>query len=205
MIICTAMKTPALPKPNDVRTHIILHGQQIMARKGFSAVGLNEILAAAGVPKGSFYHYFGSKDAFGEAMLKAYFDAYHADTDSILKTPGLTMTERLMRYWQSWRENQSYSECQGKCLAVKLGAEVADLSEPMRIALNEGSAGVIDRLASAIEVGVREGSLSIDGEPTDVAQSLYQLWLGASVMAKIQRSMQPFDSAMAATKLTLHL
>lgn len=205
VISCTAMKTPASSKPNDVRTHILLNGQRSMARKGFSAVGLNEILTAAGVPKGSFYHYFGSKDAFGEAMLKAYFDAYLADTDTILETPGLNMAERLMRYWQSWRENQSYSECQGKCLAVKLGAEVADLSEPMRMALNEGTAGVIDRLANAIKAGIAEGSLSTSGEPIDIAQSLYQLWLGASVMAKIQRSMQPFDSALSATRQALHI
>ena len=42
-----------------------------MGRKGYSGVGLTEILTAAGVPKGSFYHYFASKDAFGEAMVAA--------------------------------------------------------------------------------------------------------------------------------------
>lgn len=54
----------------DVRQHILDTAKPIMLRKGFSAVGLNEILQAAGVPKGSFYHYFGSKEAFGEALLE---------------------------------------------------------------------------------------------------------------------------------------
>ena len=62
----------------NVRDSILATGQRIMAGKGYSAVGLNEILTAAGVPKGSFYHYFGSKDAFGEAMLEAYFEDYLA-------------------------------------------------------------------------------------------------------------------------------
>ena len=44
---------------SDVRGSILEAGQRIMAGKGFSAVGLNEILAGAGVPKGSFYHYLG--------------------------------------------------------------------------------------------------------------------------------------------------
>jgi TetR/AcrR family transcriptional repressor of nem operon len=44
----------------DVRDKILATGQRIMGGKGFSAVGLNEVLTAAGVPKGSFYHYFGS-------------------------------------------------------------------------------------------------------------------------------------------------
>jgi len=189
----------------DTRDNILASGQRLMAGKGFSAVGLNEILATAGVPKGSFYHYFGSKDAFGEALLEAYFDDYLADIDKTLARPGLTMAQRLMRYFSDWQESQSFLDCQGKCLAVKLGAEVADLSETMRAAMNRGTAGIVARLAAAIEAGAADGSLSVDGEPALVAQSLYQLWLGASVMVKIVRSLQPFESAMNTTRQILHL
>ncbi len=52
----------------DSRSTILATGQRIMSRKGFSGVGLTEILKDAGVPKGSFYHYFASKDAFGEEI-----------------------------------------------------------------------------------------------------------------------------------------
>ena len=176
-----------------------------MAEKGFSAVGLNEVLAEAGVPKGSFYYYFGSKEAFGEAMLAAYFEAYLTDLDEMLRQPGLTMAERLMSYLQHWQDTQSFFDCRGKCLAVKLGAEVADFSEAMRAALKRGTTGIISRLSAAIETGVAEGSLSIDGDPTGVAHSLYHLWLGASVMVKIVRNTQPFESAMTTTRQILHL
>jgi TetR/AcrR family transcriptional repressor of nem operon len=168
-------------------------------------VGLNEILTAAGVPKGSFYHYFGSKDAFGEALLERYFEDYLADLDETLRRPGLTMAQRLMDYWRQWQENQSFLNCQGKCLAVKLGAEVADLSEAMRSALERGTSEITNRLGRAIEAGAAEGSLSINDDPDDVAQSLYQLWLGASVMTKIVRSIQPFETAMTMTRQILHL
>ena len=176
-----------------------------MAGKGFSAVGLNEILTETGVPKGSFYHYFASKDAFGEALLDRYFDDYLSGMDDTLRRPGLTMAQRLLNYFQDWQEAQSFLDCQGKCLAVKLGAEVADLSEPMRLALKQGTAGITSRLARAIESGVSEGSLSVDGDPARVAESLYQLWLGASVMVKIVRNRQPFESALASTRQMLHL
>lgn len=199
------MNISASPEASDVRENILATGQRIMAGKGFSAVGLNEILTAAQVPKGSFYHYFGSKDAFGEAMLEAYFKDYLADLDRTLNQPGFNMAQRLMNYWQSWQETQSFFDCQGKCLAVKLGAEVADLSESMRQALKRGTSGIIDRLARAIEAGVAEGSLAIDDPPDGVAQSLYQLWLGASVMVKIVRSTQPFETAMRTTHQILHL
>lgn len=190
---------------NPVRDSILAHGQRIMAGKGFSAVGLNEILAAARVPKGSFYHYFGSKEAFGEALLERYFADYLAYLDATLNAPDQNMAQRLMAYWQNWQDTQSFHDCQGKCLAVKLGAEVADLSEAMRLALARGTSGITRRLARAIEDGVAEGSLTIEGSPAEVAQSLYQLWLGASVMVKIARDTQPFVTAMATTRHILHL
>ncbi len=199
------MNNPASQDRSDVRGSILQTGRRIMASKGFSAVGLNEILAGAGVPKGSFYHYFGSKDAFGEAMLTVYFEEYLADLDEILRRPGMTMAQRLMAYLQQWQETQSFFDCQGKCLAVKLGAEVADLSEAMRAVLKHGTSGITQRLKHAIESGAAEGSLSIVGEPAGVAQSLYQLWLGASVMVKIVRNTKPFESAMMTTRQILHL
>lgn len=187
----------------DVRQGILATAQAIMAAKGFSAVGLNEILAAAGVPKGSFYHYFGSKDAFGEALLKNYFDNYLAGVDEIFATSSLTFADRLIAYFRQWQENQGALDCQGKCLAVKLGAEVADLSEAMRAVLKNGTAGIIGRLTEAIENGIADGSLTISEDPRSLAETLYHLWLGASLRAKIVRSTQPFDSAMVATQRLL--
>ncbi|MEA5103517.1 TetR/AcrR family transcriptional regulator [Pantoea sp. S18] len=199
------MTTSSQLHSNEIRDHILATGQRIMAGKGFSAVGLNEILTDAGVPKGSFYHYFSSKEAFGVDMLARYFDDYLAELDATLSQPGLTMAQRLMNYWQLWRESQSFSDCQGKCLAVKLGAEVADLSDSMRGTLQTGTAGIIARLAEALEAGVEEGSLVIDDKPSLVAESLYQLWVGASVMVKIVRNTGPFDSAMSMTQKIIRI
>lgn len=174
-----------------------------MSRKGFSGVGLMEILAEAGVPKGSFYHYFKSKDAFGEALLDAYFDDYLAAMDAILAKPGLTGAERLMLYFANWQENQGAVDCQGRCLAVKLGAEVSDLSEPMRLALKGGTNGIIGRMQIMIEAGLTDGSLRTQANAADLASTLYFQWLGASVMVKIQRQLEPFEKAMEATRSAL--
>ncbi|MFH8803821.1 TetR/AcrR family transcriptional regulator [Streptomyces sp. NPDC017936] len=196
---------PTTARSTDTRRSILDVAQRIMARKGYSAVGINEVLAEAGVPKGSFYHYFTSKDAFGEALLKNYFDEYVSDMDRVLAQPGKAAAERLMAYWQQWRETQSLDECQGKCLAVKLGAEVADLSETMRLAMKAGTGAIVDRIERAIAGGLEDGSIVIDGDPRGTAQALYDMWLGASVMAKIHRSLAPLDTAMTTTRHLLHL
>jgi TetR/AcrR family transcriptional repressor of nem operon len=199
------MQKTTTTEPSEVREHIVAVGQRIMAGKGFSAVGLNEILTAAGVPKGSFYYYFASKDAFGVALLEKYFEDYLAELDATFRQADVTMAEGLVGYFDRWRSNQLQADCQGKCLVVKLGAEVSDLSEPMRLALKQGTAGIVARLASAIERGQAERSLAVDDQPDSVAESLYQLWLGASVMAKITRDASPFDAAMRTTKALLNL
>lgn len=188
----------------DTRQGILDTAHRIVGAKGFSGVGLNEILAAAGVPKGSFYHYFGSKEAFGEALLEDYFEDYFADIDATFAEPGLNHAERLMNYWRKWQATQGSIDYQRKCLAVKLAAEVSDLSEPMRLALKSGTTGIIDRVAGAIEAGVSEGSLTVEGLPRATAETLYHLWLGASLMAKIERDDAPFDAAMRTTRTILN-
>jgi len=193
------MSPPPATDTLDVRDKILATGQRIMGGKGFSAVGLNEVLSAAGVPKGSFYHYFGSKEAFGEALLEDYFAAYLADMDRIFSQPRKSRAQQLDAYFKAWMDNQSFEDCQGKCLAVKLGAEVADLSQSMRATLQRGTAGIIGRLAQVLDAGVQEGSLVFSGTPQAVAQSLYELWLGASLMVKIVRKRQPFDNALRTT------
>jgi TetR/AcrR family transcriptional repressor of nem operon len=187
----------------DTRRGILDTAHGIVGAKGFSGVGLNEILVAAGVPKGSFYHYFGSKEAFGEALLADYFEAYLADIDATLAEPGLSHAERLMNYWRKWQATQGSIDYQRKCLAVKLAAEVSDLSEPMRLALKRGTAGIIDRVTGAIQAGVAEGSLKVEAEPRATAETLYHLWLGASLMAKIERTEAPFEAAMTTTRRIL--
>ena len=172
----------------------------IVGRKGFSAVGLNEILQAADVPKGSFYHHFNSKDAFGVVLLDTYFDNYVQGMEHLFDQPGLTQLAKLMRYWQCWIDNQTGCTDAGKCLAVKLGAEVSDLSEPMRQALQRGTSRTIGLLAVAMQRGIEDGSLLLAHSPQHLAHQLYALWLGASVMCKITRTPAPFDEALLLTR-----
>jgi len=196
---------PTSAGSTDTRRSILDAAQRIMAHKGYAAVGINEVLAEAKVPKGSFYHYFASKDAFGEAMMKSYFQEYLADMDRVLGQRDVSAAERLMAYWQQWYETQSLDECHGRCLAVKLGAEVADLSESMRLALKEGTTAIVDRLEKVIDQGLKDDSLTIAGDARSLAEVLYDMWLGASVMAKIHRERGPMDTTMVATRRLLGL
>ncbi|MCD9119637.1 TetR/AcrR family transcriptional regulator [Cupriavidus sp. UGS-1] len=189
----------------DVRQHILDTAKPIMLRKGFSAVGLNEILQAAGVPKGSFYHYFGSKEAFGEALLESYFTDYLTHLEQMLVRGEGDHGQRLLRYWTVWQNAQKADDPEGKCLAVKLGAEVCDLSQAMRGVLERGTGQIVQRLGACIEAALRDGSLRGIDDPYELAATLYQLWLGATLLGKFRQDGKPFALAMAATRQLLKL
>lgn len=188
--------------PDDVRQHLLETGQAIILGKGFTAVGLAELLAAAGVPKGSFYYYFQSKEQFGEALLEAYFSTCLQTLDARLRADGTPARERLMGYFRNWQASYDQSPCQEQCLMVKLGAEVSDLSEAMRSALRRGTDAVIHRLAACLAEGVADGSIPA-GTPPGAVEALYELWLGASLLTKVRRNPSALAAAMAATEVLL--
>ena len=187
---------------DNTRQHILETGHRIIAGKGFASVGLNEILTSAGVPKGSFYHYFESKEQYGQALLQEYFDHYLADLDELFAADAASGHERLMRYWQRWMGKQLDACAEQKCLVVKLAGEVADLSDAMRITLRDGTDQVVQRIARAIDEGVGDGSIPrLDALPT--AQMLYQMWLGASLLGKLHRDTAALENAMVYTRKLL--
>jgi TetR/AcrR family transcriptional repressor of nem operon len=176
-----------------------------MGKKGFTAVGLSEILSEANVPKGSFYYYFQSKDAFGEALLETYFATYLQEINATLIENERPVAERLMAYWNNWLETQAGTAPEYYCLVVKLGAEVSDLSEAMRLILDQGTRQVIERIAMCIDLGVADGSLPKNLHSHETAEMLYQLWLGATLLAKTAHNRRPLESAMTVTRKILKL
>jgi TetR/AcrR family transcriptional repressor of nem operon len=189
----------------DVRQHILDQGKAIITRKGFAGVGLNEILTAADVPKGSFYHYFKSKELFGEALLADYVEQYRLDMDALLSQPGKSAAASLMAYWASWFDDGADGSCGCRCLVVKLSSEVADMSEPMRLALLDGTNRIIARLATTLQQGQADGSLPVVDDAQQTAQTLYQLWLGAAMLTKLRREPSALQAAWQATLAMLHL
>ena len=189
----------------DVKQHILDTGRRIILGKGFSAVGLNEILSTAQVPKGSFYHYFKSKESFGEALVDSYLLDYLAQVDSLLRPDGTPAAVRLLRYWRSWMTAGDSGAAECNCLVVKLSGEVSDMSEAMRAALLRGTDQIIERLADCLAQGIRDGSLASSMDARHSALTLYEMWLGAALLTKVRRERSPLDAALAATLSLLNL
>ncbi len=201
------------PEYQDTRHQLLATGRTMMQARGFTAVGLSELLGAAKVPKGSFYHYFKSKEQFGVELLHYYFDDYLQQLSNLLEQGSGDGRSRLLGYFRQWLSDASGADgqcdnsdgrCEVSCLVVKLSAEVADLSEPMRAALAAGSGRIIAALATAIDAGRADGSLAnADVSASQQAESLYGLWLGASLLTKLRREPSALEGAMRLTEQQL--
>lgn len=189
----------------DTRQHILDCGHRLVARKGFIGVGLAELLTTAGVPKGSFYHYFASKEGFGEALLEAYFAQYLTRLDALFQRADLSGAQCLHIYFSRWIETQQGEEAANYCLIVKLAAEVADLSDAMRAIMLSGTEQILGRLADVLARGQQDGSIGNQEPPHELAQWLYEAWLGASLLAKLRRDGSAFATVMQRTRLLLTL
>ncbi|MEN6670104.1 TetR/AcrR family transcriptional regulator [Psychrobacter sp. B38] len=176
----------------DTKTHLLETGYQLIAKKGFTGVGIKQILDTAGIPKGSFYHYFASKEAFGEAIISNYFTDYKRRLDAIA-SQDINAQQKLYNYFQNWYDTQQNGCDYKKCLVVKLSAEVADMSEPMRIALNAGYQQTINWLAQQIKAGWADNSVPhLDNVAAEsMAKRWYFAWLGASLIAKTSQTNTP--------------
>ena len=86
---------------------------------------------------------------------------------------------------------------------VKLGAEVCDLSEDMRGVLEEGTALIIQRIKRCVEQGMADCSITSTQDAETLAESLYQLWLGASLLVKVRNTTAAFDTALMTSERLL--
>ncbi|HGY1777307.1 TPA: TetR/AcrR family transcriptional regulator [Citrobacter amalonaticus] len=184
----------------DTREHLLATGEHLCMQRGFTGMGLSELLKTAGVPKGSFYHYFRSKEAFGVAMLGRHFAGYHQRLAVHFDTGPGNYRDRILAYYQETLNQFCQQGIISGCLTVKLSAEVCDLSEDMRTAMDQGAGKIMLILAQALEKGRDSHCLTFAGEPLQQAQILYALWLGANLQAKISRSATPLENALAHVK-----
>lgn len=204
----TPAVTPSLKKSDAKRLHILQTGLKLVMSKGFVGVGLQEILKNCGIPKGSFYHYFESKQAFGCELVNYYIADYQTRLNVLWQSDFVqdqSAYHKLIHYFQLWI-NDSLSGCgwADSCLIVKLAAEVADLSEDMRLIMAQGVEDLTTQITALLNAGFDDGSIKKQPNAATAAQVLYQMWLGAALLSKLQKNKTPLQHALHATQLMLN-
>lgn len=166
-------------------------GVAALTEKGFSATGIDEILRQAGVPKGSFYHYFASKEAFvGEAII--VYGAYFArKLDHFLTNEDLPPLERLAAFIDDAERGMKRFAFRRGCLIGNLGQEMSALPESLRARLGAVFADWEQRTADCLREAQQAGVIDARQDCARLAQFFWIGWEGAVLRAKLQREPGP--------------
>ena len=175
-----------MPKPNH-KDALLDAGLAAFHRRGYHATGVQEIVSSAGVPKGSFYSHFESKDALGLAVLARYWED-RAKARALLRDASLPGLERLDRYFAAL----GYSE--DGCLIGNFTAELAQL-DAFRQDLSRLWRRWTDMLSQCLADGQRDGSVRTDVPVAELARTVLALWEGAVLSAKVERGPKPLNIA----------
>lgn len=178
---------------NDTRNLIIQTGADLIGTKGFGATGINGILTVAGVPKGSFYHYFSSKNDFGLAIIDTFAEEYDAKLDRILNDSSRSCVDRLHAYFDTGFEDMTSCECTRGCLIGNLGQELAGQNEIFRVRLDKVFSGWEKRFERCIAGAQSAGDIRADIEPSDAASFLLSGWEGSILRSKVVKSTEPME------------
>lgn len=188
----TTTATKAQAKPgNETRAELIRVGGDIIAHRGFNSTGINAVLKEAGVPKGSFYYYFASKEDFGLAVIDGFAADYNAQLDRTLGNHALPPLERIRSYLEMGiADMRSCDYCRG-CLIGNLGQELAGQNESFRLRLDSIFSDWQARFAQCLEAAQERGDIDAGADPRALAQLLQMGWQGATLRAKVSKSVEP--------------
>ena len=184
-----------IPMAASTKERILDAAEELMLTKSFHSVGLSEILAAVKVPKGSFYHYFSSKEQFGVELISHYVQRHTERLQQGFAAKDTNALQKFCDYWAYQIGLFTGSGCQHCCLVVKLSLEVANFSETMRDVLAQGMRSWRGIFENAIKEGQADGSIRKDLKPAEAAAVVQDIWQGAMQRMQVERTAAPLRTA----------
>jgi TetR/AcrR family transcriptional repressor of nem operon len=176
----------------SARDHLIEAGFKHMQQSSYSATGLCEVLALAGLSKGSFYHYFSSKEDFGVAILQRYLDQEAERASTMLRVARTSPIKRLRKYFEELIAIYGPKGAMGGgCLLGNLSQEMANHSELIQQTLQEGFKIWEAAVGAVLQEAVSRGDLTPKVNTSEMASFILNSYEGALLRAKADRSETP--------------
>ena len=173
------------------RTALLEAGTQIFLEKGYNKAGIQEIVRAAKVPKGSFYYYFQSKEDFGLQVIDHFVQAYDATLETYLTDEALSPLSRLRKQAEFHCEQLETLQCRRGCLIGNIGQELADQSEIFRSRIAAVFSGWREQYAACLKQAQQAGEIAQHLDVEAIAEFYVSGWEGAVLQGKLTRSTVP--------------
>jgi TetR/AcrR family transcriptional repressor of nem operon len=180
----------------STRDHLIDIGLGLMHQNGYNATGLSDILKAADVPKGSFYHHFGSKEDFAAAALERYGLREEEHAAAILLDTAAPPLKRLRRYFSDLTKIYGQKAAIPGCMMGRFSLEVAAESPQLRKQISATFGHWQHTIATVIQQAVTQKQLAASTDAESLAGFLLNGWQGAILRSQAEKSDAPLETFM---------
>lgn len=177
----------------DTRTSLVRCGVELCTEKGFQVSGINDLLQRVGAPKGSFYHFFPSKHAFGEAVIDAYAEYFAGKLSRHLDDTSLPPLARLAGFVKEAENGMAKFDFKRGCLVGNLGQELSGLDEDFRARLEAVLRSWERKTAECFREAVSAGDVASEYDAETLANFFWIGWEGAILRAKLTKSAAPMQ------------
>ena len=174
-----------------IREKLLDEGVLLLMEQGYHGTGLQALVTKVGVPKGSFYNYFPSKEDFSAEVVRHYIEPFIRQLDAHLCAKGVAADAALHNYFEELIAETERKGFRGGCLLGNLIGEIGDTSDLCQTSLRDAVHRYREKLREGFARGQREGSFRKDIEAEDMADFLVNVWQGALLRMKIERSVRP--------------
>ncbi|MDH1262020.1 TetR/AcrR family transcriptional regulator [Pseudomonas sp. GD03944] len=189
----------------DKRDLILAKGAEVMTRRGYHGAGVQEIVQAASVPKGSFYHYFASKEDFALQALQHVYGPRLQRYAQALAHPAASPRERILGYYAELVEHFSRQEkLEYHCFIGSLSFEMAELSPSLGAEVDAILQRSADILQACLEEAQAQGELPADEDCRNLAGFIANAWQGALTRLKVASNTRVLDDFMLRLQRLLH-
>lgn len=178
----------------DTERLILEKGAEVVRKHGFNNTSLGMILTEAGIPKGSFYYYFKTKQVFGIKLIEYLHNSIMPVFRSLLineEKTDLAPLKRLRKFFRYFRATFTGEEIMSGCPIGNISQEMAALNPKFRAKLTEVFDGITSPIAQCLQQAVDQGNLSEDVDPWELASFIVNSWQGALIALKVRNNPEP--------------
>jgi TetR/AcrR family transcriptional repressor of nem operon len=188
---------PRTADPTDIPERLLSAGLQLFLEQGYNATGIQQLTDQAGVPKGSFYNHFASKEAFGAAIVERNAQNMQHSWERMVASAPPEPMAAIRHVFAQMLSYHERSTCSAGCLIGNFAAEIALSSEACRQNLLAAQLGWRERLAGLLTVAQASGGIRSDIDATALSALTWAAWEGGLLRMKVERSVQPLRESVA--------
>ena len=184
-----------MPEMHETKQRLILAGLGLMLERGYNAVGVQDLLTTTGVPKGSFYHHFSSKEDFALQVIDAYQANVHALLHATLTNRNRAPLDRIRDFFDGVRAAYAEEGYLG-CFLGALGQELSGASDVFRRKIDGCLAEISGGIGGCLREARATGQIATTTDTAGMADLLVNAWEGAALRSRLARNAQPFEAVL---------